>query len=140
MVHALREIHRVLAPGGILIDARPDSRVVAYVERRNGRRFERYGIVNTSREELLNDQASDQAIASVVHEGWFRSVRRGGFWHRVFFASLAEVRRYLWEHQRFVRRAGWLVDATVLRRHADSRFAIRRAVRYEILEASPHHR
>lgn len=137
MVHALREIHRVLAPGGILIDARPDSRVVAYVERRNGRRFERYGIVNTSREERFNDQASDQAIASVLRERWFRSVRRGRFWHRVFFANLADVRRYLSEHQRFVRRAAWLVDAAVLRRYADSPFAIRRAVRYEILEASP---
>jgi len=34
MVDALVEVHRVLAPGGTLVDARPDSRVPAYVERR----------------------------------------------------------------------------------------------------------
>ena len=33
MVDALKEAHRVLRPRGILVDARPDSRVVAYAER-----------------------------------------------------------------------------------------------------------
>jgi hypothetical protein len=135
MVHALGEVHRVLAPGGILVDARPDSRVPAYAERRTARGFQRFGIVNTSRLELANDRASDGAIAQVVREGLFRTRRRGRFWHRVPFGSLAELRLYLWEHQRFVHRARWLVDAQTRRRYANEAFVIRRAVRFAVLES-----
>src|SRR5437870_9555324 len=135
MVDALVEIHRVLAPGGILVDARPDSRVPAYVERRKPRGFQRFGVVNTSRLELVNDRASDQAITRVVREGLFKRRRSGRFWHRVPFSDLAELRRYLWEHLRFVHRAEWVVDAATRKRHSNDQFVIRRAVRYELLEA-----
>ncbi|OLC49569.1 MAG: hypothetical protein AUH80_01010 [Chloroflexi bacterium 13_1_40CM_4_65_16] len=137
MVHALREVHRVLAPGGVLIDARPDSRVLAYAERQKARGFQRFGVVNTSSAELVNDRASDRAIARVVREGLFKRRRRGRFWHRLPFANLAAVRQYLWEHLRFVRRANWVVDAATRRRYSAERFVIRRAVRYELLEARP---
>ena len=134
MVHALREVHRVLVPGGTLIDARPDSRVAAYAERRTRRGFQRFGVVNTSRRELPNDRASDRAIAQAVRAGIFKRRRRGRFWHRVPFGSLAELRKYLWEHLRFVRRARWVVDEPTRTRYANGPFVIRRAVRYEILE------
>lgn len=133
MVDALHEVHRVLAPRGILVDARPDSRVLAYAERRRGEGFQRYGVVNTARLERANDRASDRAIERVVREGIFRPVRRGRIWHRVPFESLAALRLYLWEHLRFVRRARWTVDAATRRRHANDPFVIRRAVRYELL-------
>ena len=134
MVHALGEIHRVLAPGGILVDARPDSRVPAYAERQRPRGFERFGLVDTTKLELTNDVAADAAIKSAVHDRLFRSIRTGRFWHRVPFDNLAALRRYLWNHQRFVRRAKWLVDQPTLRRHANDRFVIRRGVRYEVFE------
>jgi len=135
MVDALVEIHRVLAPGGILVDARPDSRVPAYAERRKPRGFQRFGVVKTSRLELANDRASDQAIKRVVLEGLFKRRRSGRFWHRVPFGDLAELRRYLWEHLRFVHRAEWVVDVATRKRHSNDHFVIRRAVRYELLEA-----
>ena len=135
MVDALHDVHRVLAPGGILIDARPDSRVLAYVERRKAKGFQRFGVVNTSRGELINDRASDRAIAHVVRERLFKPKRRGRFWHPVPFGSLAEVRTYLREHLRFVHRASWVVDAPTRGRYANEQFVIRRAVRYEVLEA-----
>src|SRR5438445_5531498 len=135
MVHALGEIHRVLAPGGILVDARPDSRVPAYAERRKPRGFQRFGVVKTSRLELANDRASDLAIAIVVREGLFRRMRRGRFWHLVPFSSLSELRTYLREHQRFVHRAEWLVDRDTRKRYSNDRFVIRRPVRYEVLES-----
>jgi len=137
MVHALREVHRVLAHGGILVDARPDSRVFAYAERRKARGFQRFGLVSTSRLERANDRASDRAIARVVRERLFKRGRRGRFWHRVPFNDLAELRQYLWEHLRFVRRAKWVVDASTRKRFANEPFVIRRAVRYELLDALP---
>lgn len=137
MVDALREVHRVLTPGGFLIDARPDSRVLAFAEREKARGFQRFGIVKTSSAELVNDRASDRAIAQVVREGLFRRRRRGRFWHRVPFAGLDALRQHLWEHLRFVRRAKWVVDPATRRRHSNEQFVIRRAVRYELLEARP---
>src|SRR6478672_509170 len=136
MVDALSEIHRVLAPGGILVDARPDSRVSAYAERRRPRGFQRFGVVRTSRPEIANDRASDRAIARVVREGLFKSRRRGRFWFLMQFSSLAELRKYLREHLRFVHRADWLVDAATRKRYSRDQFVIRRAVRYELFERS----
>src|SRR5207247_10105123 len=77
MVDALREVHRVLVPCGILIDARPDSRVHAYVERRRGRGFQRFGVERTNSTELKHDRASDRAIARLVADGSFTGRRRG---------------------------------------------------------------
>jgi hypothetical protein len=134
MVDALHEVHRVLAPHGTLIDARPDSRVLAFAQRRTARGFQRFGLVRTNRTELANDRASDEAIDRVVHEGLFKRRRRGRFWHLVPLVNFAALRRYLSEHLRFVHRALWMVDAATRRRHAKDPFVIRRPVRYEILE------
>jgi hypothetical protein len=135
MVDALKEVHRVLTPGGVLIDARPDSRVLAYAERPQARRFQTYGEVRTSRAEIANDGASDRAIARVVRDGLFRRNRHGRFWHHVPFDNLADLRHYLSEHLRFVHRAKWVVDEATRRRHAKDQFVIRRGVRYELLVA-----
>ncbi len=135
MVDALGEIHRVLAPGGTLVDARPDSRVPAYAERRRPRGFQRFGVVKTSRQELANDRAADNAVARVVREGLFLRRLGGRFWHLVPFNSLAELRGYLSEHLRFVHRAEWVVDRATRQRHSNDPFVIRRGVRYELLEA-----
>lgn len=121
-------------PGGILVDARPDSRVNANVERPKVRGFQRFGIVRTNRTELANDRASDLAVAQVVKERLFKRRRHGRFWHRAPFASLADVQKYLAEHLRFVHRAKWVVTAETRRHHADDSFVVRRAVRYELLE------
>src|SRR5205814_9344260 len=135
MVDALGEVHRVLAPGGILVDARPDSRVPAYVELRKPRGFQRFGLVRTSRQEVANDRASDLAIARVARDRLFKRRRRGRFWQRVPFTDLAALRKYLLEHLRFVHRAEWVVDGATRKRHASDQFVLRRAVRYELLEA-----
>ena len=133
MVDALHEIHRVLAPRGMLVDARPDSRVLANAERRTSRGFQRFGTIRTSAVELKNDHVSDLAVARVVRERLFRRGKRGRFWHRVPFDSLAALRQYLTEHLRFAKRADWTVDAATRRRHARDPFVIRRPVRYELL-------
>src|SRR5215469_14741089 len=135
MVHALREIHGVLEPGGILVDARPDTRVVAYAERRKPRGFQRYGVVKTKSSELANALASDRSVATAVAEGLFKRRRRGRFYHRIPFANLAQLRQYLAEHPSFDHQPDWTVDAPSRRQHASDQFVIRRPVRYELLEA-----
>jgi hypothetical protein len=134
MVDALKEVHRVLAPRGIAVDARPDSRVLAHAEQLRAGGYRRIGIINTSAVELVNDRASDRAVSRVVREGLFQRRRRGRFWHRVPLGDLAGLMQYLREHLRFVHRARWTVDAATRRRIKDERFSIRRAVRYELLK------
>jgi hypothetical protein len=134
MVDALEEIHRVLAPRGILVDARPDSRVPTLAELRNKRSFQRFGLIGTHKLELSMDRSSDLAIAAVVRNGLFRRRRAGRFFYRVPFETLTDLREYLWEHGRFMRRVKWIVDAKTRRLHANQPFVMRRGVRFDILE------
>jgi hypothetical protein len=135
MVDALKEAHRIVRPRGILVDARPDSRVFAYAEHQiaNGK-YRQAGVIATARTELANDRTSDRAVATAVANGWFRSLRAGRFWHRVLFEDRQAMQRYLDDHARFVHRIRWMVDAAKRRRWDDDAWAIRRAVRYELLE------
>ncbi len=134
MVDALHEVHRVLAPHGVAVDARPDSRALAHAEHVTARGHRSVGTINTAAVERANDRLSDRAVARLIREGLFRSRRRGRFWHRVPFDDLAELVQYLREHLRFVHRARWTVDATTRRRIKDDRFTIRRPVRWEVLD------
>jgi hypothetical protein len=134
MVDALKNVHRALAPHGVLVDARPDSRVLAHVEHVSGKTHRSIGTIKTARAELANDTASDRAIARVVREGLFAHGKRGRFWHRVPFDDLAAMVQYLKEHLRFEHRAKWSVSPAERRRIKDDRFTIRRAIRYELLK------
>ena len=68
MVHALQEAHRVLRPGGILLDIRPAAahRRVGLGE---GRAWRRVGIM---REPLEEDRRADRAVRQLVRRGLFR--------------------------------------------------------------------
>jgi len=134
MVDALHEAHRVLAPRGVLVDARPDSRVLAHAEHVSERGHRAVGTIRTARLELSNDRASDRAIARVKREGLFGSRRKGRFWHRVPFADLGALLDYVKEHLRFEHHIRWSVDAATRRGLKDERFAVRRAVRWELLD------
>lgn len=135
MVDALKEAHRILRPRGILIDARPDSRVFAYAECETAKgRYRQAGVIATARDASTDDRASDRAAAAAVGKGWFRPLRAGRFWHRVRFDDRPAMQRYLDDHARFVHRVRWKVDATKRRRWESDPWAIRRGVQYEIFE------
>ena len=130
MVDALHEAHRVLRPGGLLIDARPDSRRPAGVLH-GGRTV---GTLGTTRDTLVDDRAADRAIARVKRERLFRSRREGVFMHHVAFAGTDAMQTYLNEHSRLVRRVRWRAGAVERRRWRDDTFRIERPIRYELLE------
>ncbi|HEX8991694.1 MAG TPA: hypothetical protein VF784_08440 [Anaerolineales bacterium] len=75
MVHALQEAHRVLKPGGILIDLRPatEHRRLGLGE---GRRWK---VLGRFREPLDEDRPANAAVARVVREGYFREEIRRQF-------------------------------------------------------------
>src|SRR5512135_2323064 len=75
MVHALTEAHRVLKPGGILIDLRP-----AAEHRRLGLgEGTHWRLIGPLHEILDDDRAANAAIARVVREGYFREETRRQF-------------------------------------------------------------
>lgn len=71
MVHALSEIHRVLAPDGILIDLRPlaDHWRVEVVSLRE---LKRTGFVTDLPEQTNGDVASNAAMQEAERLGWFK--------------------------------------------------------------------
>lgn len=131
MVDALREAHRILAPRGKLVDARPDSRVTARVRSRRAD-GPIIGTIDTQRLAKKDDDLSDVAVGVVRRQGIFRSARSGRLWHAIPFEHRAELQDYLDDHLRLSRRVRWR------RRPADTEpLFVERAVRFQILEASP---
>lgn len=124
MVDALHETHRVVRKGGIVVDARPDSRVLARVER-VGRSL---GTIGTRRETAGDDVLSDRALATVKRERLFTSLRAGRFWHHIRFADRAELEGYLHDHLRLAHQVRWTT-----RPDTAEPLEIVRAVRYELL-------
>lgn len=75
MVHALRETHRVLRPGGLVVDLRPAAKH-RRVGLGKGRAWRLAGVM---RESFDKDRAADRAVAEVVRADWFRRGARTAF-------------------------------------------------------------
>lgn len=91
MVHALLEIHRVLRPGGVLIDLRP-SAVHRHVGVERARRYKRLAVM---RERFHDERAADRAVAAVVHGGWFDAGTRTRFPCRRIMDTMSEFQAFL---------------------------------------------
>ncbi len=128
MVDALQEAHRVLVPRGILVDARPDSRVAARVLLA-GAGPRAIGSIGTRRDTKSDDLLADRAVRAVLRGGLFRTVRRGRLWHAIDFADRSELQRYLDDHGRFAPRVRWRVPPS----KRAGPLELERAVRFQIL-------
>ncbi len=78
MVHALDEIRRVLAPGGILLDIRPLSDRWP-IEVASGRSVKETGRMEDFPEPRSADQASNAAMSEAEARGWFMRVQEARF-------------------------------------------------------------
>ena len=95
MVHALREIWRVLISGKYLIDLRPRSENLR-VEVVAGERVKFAGIIDES-VYLPDDVAADNAVAQLVQEGLFTQKREVRFDYAMYWDSPDEMKAYAME-------------------------------------------
>lgn len=93
MVHALKSIHRLLAPGGLLLDIHPtDEPAGIYLGRGRSEQFIAWLEETDEYEEY---RQADQAVAQAMREGFYRLERRSLFWFTIHAASLPELELYL---------------------------------------------
>ena len=95
MVHALREIWRVLMPGGWLLDVRPVS-ANAPLEVVAGSQVWRAGRVDESGG-LPDDHAANESLRTTVCEGWFVRERQERFDYAWYWDTLDALRTHIAE-------------------------------------------
>lgn len=101
MVHALTEAHRVLRPGGYLIDYRPDLDPRGYRAKLldtfcilRGQELSVGALVETS-SYYADYRAADRAVQQILRQGIFTLVSSEIARPRIYFRDLATLQRYL---------------------------------------------
>ncbi len=92
MVHALDEVHRVLAPGGALIDMRPTTRNRT-VEVVLGGAWLRAGEIDAAASNA-DRVAADQALDGALEAGLFHAEHKETFFYISEMDSLADLRDF----------------------------------------------
>src|ERR1700730_5850475 len=92
MFDALRETHRVLTPGGTVVDVRPlTARVVVEVVTADrsdwAAEADAYGAVE-------DDASADAAVRHALSSGWFVSARTDQFDFQVYCDTAAALKTY----------------------------------------------
>jgi hypothetical protein len=93
MVHALKSIHRLLAPGGLLLDIHPtDEPAGIYLGRGRSQQFIAWLEETDGYEEY---RQADRAVAQALQNGLYRLEQHSFFWFTIYAASLPELEQFL---------------------------------------------
>jgi SAM-dependent methyltransferase len=99
MVHALSEIHRVLKPGGILIDLRPVEENWS-VEVVSSAGYQAAGRLSDLPIGVADDTAAFNAMNEVQSLGWFSKEKESSFSFFYYWDTPSEMKEYIdeeWE-------------------------------------------
>src|ERR1700737_15691 len=107
MVHALAQIHRVLRPGGVVADLRPDRFAsprqpqpqLPKIYWASHRRERLQGVLEKAPENLRKHRAATRTVKQVIQRGFFLLERTETFSFRYHFKNLGVFERWL--------RTGW---------------------------------
>ncbi|SRR5581483_5400592 len=94
MVHALSEIHRALAPNGILIDLRPLTGGWP-IEVASSREVIEAGRVSDLPVGLEDDKAANESMARAESQKWFTREREEYFPFFYYWDSPNEMKKYI---------------------------------------------
>jgi hypothetical protein len=96
MVHALHEVHHVLAPDGILVDLRPieDHWPVEVASLRESREAGRVMDLPVG---LADDEAANQSVAQILKEGKFEREKEEFFPFFYYWNSPKEMEKFIAE-------------------------------------------
>jgi SAM-dependent methyltransferase len=128
MVHALGEIHRVLVPGGILIDLRPLADRWS-IEVFSARETRETGHVTDLPLGLEDDESANQAMRNAESNGWFMRKKETFFPLHYVWDTASDMEKWIdeeWENfigldeaTRRATRSAWALG------DADSRVRVR---------------
>lgn len=99
MVHALKEIHRVLEPGGILIDLRPVEENW-HIEVYSSGGVQIAGRLSDMPIGVADDKAAFKAMTEAESLGWFSKQKDGNFGFFYYWDTPSEMKEYIdeeWE-------------------------------------------
>ncbi len=99
MVHALKEIQRIIKPGGILIDLRPVEENW-FVEVFSSTGVQVAGRLSDMPIGIADDKAAFQAMSEVESRGWFTKEKEGDFGFFYIWDTPSEMKEYIdkeWE-------------------------------------------
>lgn len=94
MVHALHEIHRVLAPNGILIDLRPLAGGWP-IEVASSREVKEAGHGSDLPVGLEDDRAANESVSTAEAQKWFVREREEFFPFFYYWDSPSEMKEYI---------------------------------------------
>jgi hypothetical protein len=92
MVHALEQVHRLLVPGGSLIDIHPALGPLVVEIHQQGKLV----FAQPDPEDWSSDyRKADEAVAEILRKGLFRRIRRKQFEFYIYASSVRELCAYI---------------------------------------------